>query len=196
MMPAHYALSDAFIVLVTIFAGNALRQNGQNLLAFAMACFGIAAAVGVVRFAGGLQDELASLHSGASQYLGLVGTLAVASACVFRGGGRGDALRLGIILSVAGAGYVFARPLLAPFFILALVIAFIAAIARPFSSQQKWLVPIGVVIMLANAIFIRRAAWLDEAVSWHLYHVLVALALAVLAKGMIVTERNMRKPLA
>ena len=89
-MPPHYALSDAFIVLVTIFAGNALRENGQNLLAFAMACFGIAAAVGVVRFAGGLQDELASLHSGASQYLGLVGTLAVASACVFRGGGRGD----------------------------------------------------------------------------------------------------------
>jgi hypothetical protein len=189
MMPPHYALSDAFIVLVTIFAGNALRRNGQNLLAFSMACF-------VVRFAGGLQDELASLHSGASKYLGLVGTLAVASACVFRGGGRGDALKLGIILFVAGAGYVFARSLLAPFFILALVIAFITAIARPFSSQQKWLVPIGVVIMLANAIFIRRAAWLDEAVSWHLYHVLVALALAVLAKGMIVTERNMRKPLA
>ena len=66
MMPAHYALSDAFIVLVTIFAGNALRQNGQNLLAFAMACFGIAAAVGVVRFAGGcgkrhVRDLLPSL---------------------------------------------------------------------------------------------------------------------------------------
>ena len=86
MMPPHYALSDAFIVLVTIFAGNALRRNGQNLLAFSMACFGIAAAVGVVRFAGGLQDELASLHSGASQYLGLVGTLAVASAVCFAAG--------------------------------------------------------------------------------------------------------------
>ena len=36
-MPAHYALSDAFIVLITIFAGNALRENGQNLLALAMA---------------------------------------------------------------------------------------------------------------------------------------------------------------
>ena len=64
-MPAHYALSDAFIVFVTIFAGNALRRNGQDLLSFAMACFGIAAAVGVARFAGGLQDELANLHSGA-----------------------------------------------------------------------------------------------------------------------------------
>lgn len=191
-MPAHYALSDACIVLVTILAGNALRRSGQDLLAVAMACFGLAAAIGVVRFAGGLQDALANLHSGASQLLGLVGMLAVASACVFRGGGRGDVWRLGAILCISGAAYLLAGTLIGPLFLMALVVAAIASIVRPAPSRQPWLVPIGAVIMLANAVLIRRAAWLDEAVSWHVYHVLIAIALAAFAKGMMATERTVR----
>ena len=76
-MPAHYALSDAAIVLVTIFAGDALWRNGRHLPAFAMACFGVAAFIGVVRFGTGLQDALAALHAGASRLLGLAGAVAI-----------------------------------------------------------------------------------------------------------------------
>jgi hypothetical protein len=44
--------------------------------------------------------------------------------------------------------------------------------------------------MLANTLFIRRAAWMDEAVSWHAYHLIIALALAALAKGLMTTEQR------
>jgi hypothetical protein len=44
--------------------------------------------------------------------------------------------------------------------------------------------------MLANTLFIRRAPWLDEAVAWHAYHLVIALALAALAKGLMFTEQR------
>jgi hypothetical protein len=44
--------------------------------------------------------------------------------------------------------------------------------------------------MLANTLFIRRAPWLDEAVAWHAYHLVIALALAALAKGLLFTEQR------
>ena len=189
-MPTHYALSDAAIVLVTIFAGHALWQNGRILPAFAMACFGIAAGVGVVRFGGGLQDALAALHSGASQLLGLAGALAVVSHYLFPpkdGSGIGI---IAFILCLAAAIFFFAHPLLAPLFLLALMGAFFAAIVRSGASQPKWLVPVACAVMLANTLLIRQAPWLDAAVAWHAYHLVIALALAALAKGVMSTEQH------
>ncbi|WP_395636662.1 hypothetical protein [Sphingorhabdus sp.] len=190
MMPAHYALSDAAIVLVTIFAGNALWRGGRHLPAFAMACFGVAAFIGVVRFGAGLQDQLAALHGGASQLLGLAGAVAILSGYLFRPADRHIISIIALILCAATAIFMFAQPLLGPVFLLALVIVFLASIVRPGPSGRTWLVPIGCALMLANTLFIRRAAWLDEAAAWHVYHVLIALALAALAKGLMSTERD------
>jgi len=191
-MPAHYALSDAAILLVAIFAGNMLWRNGKALPAFAMACFGIAAGIGVVRFAGGLQDALAALHAGASQDLGLAGALAVVSHYLFPAEGRKEIGIIAAILSAAFAILWFAQPFLGPVFLLALAMACVASIMRPGASRPVWLVPIACAVMLANTLFIRRAAWLDEAVAWHVYHVVIALALAALAKGLMPVERSVR----
>lgn len=191
-MPTHYALSDAAIVLVAIFAGNILWRNGRDLVAFAMACFGVAASIGVVRFLGGLQDELAALHSGASQLLGLAGALAILFTSLFRSSNRGGIQKIALILCVATATLLFARPLIGPFFILALTIVVLASLARPDPSKLFWLVPLGCTLMLANTLLIRRAAWLDEAVAWHIYHVVIAFALATIAKGMMQAERSVR----
>ena len=166
-MPAHYALSDAAIVLVSLFAGQALWRNMKALPAFAMVCFGVAACIGVVRFGGGLQDALAALHSGASQYLGLAGAFAILAHYLFPPKGRN-----GIAI------------------MLALAVACAASIVRPGPSRPAWLVPVACAVMLANTLFIRRAAWLDEAVSWHAYHLIIALALAALAKGLMTTEQR------
>jgi hypothetical protein len=190
MMPAHYALSDAAIVLVTIIAGNALWRHGRQLPAFAMACFGVAAFIGLVRFGGGLQDHLAALHAGASQLLGIAGAVAILSGYLFRPADRHMIWIIALILCAATAIFLFAQPLLGPVFLLALVIVFLASIVRPGPLGRTWLVPVGCALMLANTLFIRRAAWLDEAVAWHVYHLVVALALAALAKGLMSNERG------
>lgn len=189
-MPTHYALSDAAIVLVTAFAGHALWRNIKALPAFAMACFGIAAFVGVVRFGAGLQDALAALHAGASQLLGLAGALAVVSYYLFPPKDRNGIRMIAFILCVAAAIFFFAQPLLGPLFLLALAIAFFASIVRSGLSQPSWLVPVACAVMLANTLFIRRAPWLDEAAAWHAYHLIIALALAALAKGLMSTEER------
>jgi hypothetical protein len=190
MMPAHYALSDAAIVLVTIFAGNALWRSGRHLPAFAMACFGVAAFIGVVRFGAGLQDQLAALHAGASQLLGLAGAVAILSSYLFHPADRHIISIIALILCAASAIFLLAQPLLGPVFLLALVIMLFASIARPGPLGRSWLVPIGCALMLADTLFIRRAAWLDEAVAWHVYHVVIALALATLAKGLLSAKRR------
>ena len=191
-MPAHYALSDAAIVLVTIFAGNMLWRNDRILPAFAMACFGVAAFIGVVRFGGGLQGELAALHAGASQYLGLAGALAVVSHYLFPAEDRKETGIIAAILIAAFAIFWFAQPFLGPVFLLALAIACVVSIVRPGASRPLWLVPIACAVMLANTLFIRRAPWLDEAVAWHAYHVVIALALAALAQGLMPVPRSVR----
>lgn len=191
-MPAHYALSDAAILLVTIFAGNMLWRNGKALSAFAMACFGIAAGIGVVRFGGVLQDALAALHAGASQYLGLAGALAVVSHYLFPSKGQKEIGIIAAISLTAFAIFWFAQPLLGPVFLLALAMACVASIVRPGASRPRWLVAIACAVMLANTLFIRRAPWLDEAVAWHVYHLVIAVALAALAKGLMPVARSVR----
>jgi hypothetical protein len=189
MMPAHYALSDAVIVLVAIYAAVALLRERLLLPAFAIGCFGIPAAVGVVRFGAGLQEELALLHAGSSQLLGLAGATALAAACFQRIGSGRDLLLAAQSLIVAGAISLFASILIAPLFILALAVALCAALIREAHARSGWLRSVGIAWLLANALVIRRAPWLSEGTAWHAYHLLVALSLAILAMGMRRRER-------
>lgn len=185
MMPAHYALSDAAIVLVACWAGIALWRSGQWLPVMVMACFGTAAAIGVVRLGGGLQDELAALHAGASLTLGLAGAVALAVVCLPRRVRLDHLILAAGILTFAGVVFVGAKWLLAPLFIVALLVALGGALWRRVRLGASWLVPLGLVILMVNVVAIRRAPWLDEATAWHAYHALIAVALAVVGLGLM-----------
>jgi hypothetical protein len=139
-----------------------------------------------------LQDELAALHAGASQGLGLAGALAVVSHYLFPAEDRKETGIIAAILTAAFAIFWFVQSLLGPVFLLALAITFVVSIARPIPARPLWLVPIACAVMLTNTLFIRRAAWLDEAVAWHAYHVVIALALAALAQGLMPVARTVR----
>lgn len=189
-MPAHYGLSDAVIMLVAIWGAVALSKERRLLPAFSMACFGIPAAIGVVRFGAGLQGELAPLHAGASQLLGLAGAAALAAFCLQRTGGRRDSLLAAAILMAAGLVFFFTTERIAPLFILALTVALCAALLRAARTRSDWLTSAGLALLLANALVIRRAQWLSEEIAWHGYHLLIALALAMVAMGIRRKERS------
>jgi hypothetical protein len=195
MMPAHYALSDAAIVLVACWAGLALWRNGQRLPALVMACFAVPAVIGVIRLGGGLQNELAGLHSGASLTLGLAGAVVLAMVCLQRIVNLDHRLLAVGILVCAGAVFFLAKPLLAPLFIVALVVALVVALGAAIWGRLRrgasWLVPAGVVILLVNVVLIRRAPWLGEAMAWHAYHVLIAVALAMVGLGLMSNRRRL-----
>lgn len=188
-MPAHYALSDAVIVLVVSYAAVALSRERLLLPAFAMVCLGTPAAFGVVRFGAGLQRELLPLHAGASQLLGLAGAVALVMAGVQRIGVRTDMLLATASLIVAGVVFVLASNFIAPLFVLVLALALCVALLRVKRAGSGWSTSAGLAVLLVNALVIRRAPWLTEANAWHAYHLLIALALAMLAKGMRRGER-------
>lgn len=181
-MPAHYALSDAAIVLVALWAAPALWQRRQVLPAIAIACFGTAAAIGVVRFAAGLQAELAALHASGSQTLGLVALLALAVTGV--GGGDRHAKVVSFAsLALAISIYLFDPTFVGPLSLLAFAVALAAGLARAIRFGASWFAPAGFLLLLVDTVAIRRAAWLSEAAAWHAYHLLIALALLALTKG-------------
>ena len=43
----------------------------------------------------------------------------------------------------------------------------------------------------AEVLLIRRAPWLGEATAWHAYHVLIAVALALVALGLMADRRRL-----
>ena len=190
MMPAHYALTDAAILAVAISAGIALWRNSRPLPALAMASFGIPAAIGVIRLGGGLQTELAAVHVGSAQLLGLAGAILLAVTCFHRMIRWDFRIIVGATLIIASAIFFLAKALLAPFFVLALVLALGAALRDAVQRGASWLLPVGLTILLANVALIRGASWLTDAARWHVYHLLIALALAIVAIGIRRGDRS------
>lgn len=196
MMPAHFGLSDAAIVLVSVWAVGALLRQGRLLAASAMASFGLAAAIGCVRFASGLQAELALLHGGGSKVLGLAAVLGLVADSLARTNGRPDLALAAASLAIAAVVFFLAPALIAPLFILALLIALGAGLQQTMRAKAGWLVPTGLGLLLGNTLVIRRAPWLSDTAAWHSYHLLIALALALVAAGLLRDQARSVQPLA
>lgn len=181
-MPAHYALSDAAIVLVAAWAAPALWLNRKILPAVAMACFGFAASIGVVRFGADLQAELAAVHAAGSLVLGLAAALMLAAACFWHHSQRRQGYLAFAALAAAAGTYFVAPTFIGPLFVLALTGALLVRIVQVFRSGSSWFGPAGLTILLLDTLLIRRAPWLAEASAWHAYHLLIALGMLALTR--------------
>lgn len=179
-MPAHYAVSEALVVLAAAWAGWMLVRQGQRLAAGAVALFGVAALIGTVRFAGGLVEQLAPLHRLASQAGGLAGSLLLLLSLA---PGAGLVLRpwIGAVLVVAVMGLAMAVPAAGPLLIVAAVAVGGAILAVPTGEPTRRIVSaLAFGLMLADVTLVRSATGLGPATRWHLYHTVIALWLVLL----------------
>jgi hypothetical protein len=182
----HYALSEALLVVAALWAAVRLYRGGYILAAPGILLFGLAAAMGVWRFGssafdGGAIDEWATIHRTLSLTGGAMGlTLIVAELlrvrfALFRssaamGAQIGAALLIGaIVYSDPGA----AIPL---FFVPTLLVGgVVLAYLAPAQTQGGQIAGAGLfAIFLFNILIVRQSPTLGPAVSWHLYHILIA----------------------
>jgi hypothetical protein len=144
-----------------------------------VALFGLAAAIGTVRVTSGLIEPLAVPHRFASQFGGLLGLLLLlwqifkttlgpvrsvygAAICI-------SAVGLAIILPAAGA----------PIYFLALVGGIALFGLDRLGGKPNIGAALGFGVMLPNVLFLRQSKFLGPDLSWHLFHIVIALWLVL-----------------
>ena len=83
--------------------------------------------------------------------------------------------------------------MLAPCVLLTQSVGLCAGIWHAYRFGLSWLVPSGLRILLANTLLIRKSPRLTEAAAWHIYHLLIALALILFASAMHATPLDVRE---
>lgn len=179
---AHYAISEALIVLAGLWAAPRLYRQARRAAAFAIMLFSFAAFLGVIRFAFGWQ-AMAEMH----RLAGTVGGLAAMMALVFemidrRGLSSGSWRERYLLTATLLLGLAICLPgVRVPLFLL-FSVGFIVLVVKsaPLLGHRASLAGLMAGAMLVNVILFRQAAWLSPAVAWHVFHVLVAVWLAAL----------------
>ncbi|MCE7999791.1 MAG: hypothetical protein HEP70_13105 [Rhodobiaceae bacterium] len=176
----HYALSEAVLVVAALWAALRLFRGGYMLASVGVVLFGLAAAMGVWRFGTNSIDEWASVHRMLSLSGGVLGlTLIVAEMlrlCI--PGLRSQRALAGLVAGSIGLGVItLLQPGTAtPLFLVFLNIGIALAFMLPATSRNDQLAGTAwFAIFLLNVLLIRRSPLLEAGVSWHLYHLLIAL---------------------
>ena len=176
----HYALSEAVLVVVALWAAMRLFRGGYMLASVGVLLFGLAAAMGVWRFGTNSIDEWASVHRMLSLTGGVTG-LALIVAEMLRVQFltfQSQHTLTGLIVGSIALGLIsFTQPGTAtPLFLVLLNIGIALAFMLPAASQNDRLMATAwFAVFLLNVLLVRRSPLLDAAVSWHLYHLLIAL---------------------
>ena len=179
-MPIHYAISDGLVALIGAWGAWRLVKSGQLMAALGITLFGVAGAIGAVRFTSGLIDPLADVHRYASQIGGLAGLCLILSQ-VFRMTGRLVSSVSSIVGATAIAGTAIIAPAAGAFFFIAGLVGGMLLLWLGVGPEYRNIRgAIGFGVMLPNLLFVRKSVFLAADLSWHLYHVVVALWLAII----------------
>ena len=188
-MPTHYAASELLIVLVALWTARTLWRQNMGHGALGTLLFGTAAALGAVKFGLGVRHEgFIALHQLASQFGGLVGVMLLTHQLMT----RSDILQKwvprhrGFAALVALVAFVLPLARVPLFLIWSLGLIVLCATRTPQIALAAPVKAAMAAIMLLNVLVLRQAAWLTPAVSWHAFHIVVAvwlLAICALLTG-------------
>ena len=178
----HYALSEALIVLVSLWIAYRFVRYRAFYGAAGVGVIGAIAAVGMVRYGLNLVDPLSGAHRFASQVGGALAMALIAlqfvtmlavwprAALPWLGAGLAAFTALGV--------FVFAQ-LATPLSGLWLLVLLGAVVARPHQSLGQRMIAAMIVLgFLANALWVRQSPALGPSLSWHLFHIFTAFWLA------------------
>lgn len=187
-MAAHYALSEAVLLVAACGSAIALLRSSQFIAAIACLMLALAAGIGTWRFASGAITQLATLHQTVSQ-LGAVAGLGLFALCFFRLAAVADlntpaaklialtvlpTLALLVIVVFSLSTFLSMLPIILA--LTGLLLVFLLKEKRPW---QRFANTAAYGLFLANVLLIRKAPWLDAAVSWHAFHLVLALWLVL-----------------
>ena len=176
----HFALSELLIVVIGLWAARRLYGAGRAAAALGLILFSTAAAIGAIRFGfdrdGALIAALADIHRLAGNIGGTAAMMALvydllhrrAQSAVWQG-------RYMAACAVALALALAFPKLSVPLFVWWSV-GFIGLVAMSADTLGR---PSGMAmaiagLMLVNVVVFRQASWLSVSMSWHIFHVLVA----------------------
>lgn len=178
MMTAHYSLSEALIVVIALWCIARYAGTGLWLAALGTALLGLAAGIGTFRFASGMVEELGELHRTTSQLGGAAAMVLIAIQLMLlvpatrTGGAKAG---VAVLAALSAAALLFAPQYATALFILWLLAAIIGSAMLPADRLASRLVRAGVVaIFLVDLLLVRQSPALGPDLSWHLFHVLIA----------------------
>ncbi|WP_109357113.1 hypothetical protein [Sphingorhabdus sp. EL138] len=176
----HYAISEALIVIAAIWAGFSLAKSHLPLAAIGIGILGMAAAIGVFRFGFEQIETLASLHRNFSQIGGAIAMGLIASQMMLQLPTLKDRNnRWWLPILCVGGTAVLA--IVIPRFTTGLftgwlAIAMLTAAVFPgHTSVTRFFTVSLISVFLFNVLLIRQTPSLGADLSWHIFHVLIAI---------------------
>ncbi|MFM9852143.1 MAG: hypothetical protein ACKVOJ_04935 [Sphingomonadaceae bacterium] len=169
-MPLHYALTDALVALVAAWGAWQMQQSRQPVAVFGFALFALAGLIGTVRITSGQIEQMAMLHKMASQLGGLAGLVLLLSQIV-----RKQLWSHTPTASMLAAVVALAIAAIAPAIGAALFIAMLLVALTLLLKARAFVGAAGFALMLLGAILVRQSGILGPDISWHAYHVIVAI---------------------
>ena len=178
-MPLHYALTDALVALVAARGAWRMLQSHQPVAALGFALFALAGLIGTVRITSGQIEQMAMLHKMASQVGGLAGLVLLLSQIVRKQlwSHTPTASMLAAVVALAIA--TIAPAIGAALFVVMLLVA-IALLLKGRAHAGA----AGFALMLVNVTLVRQSVLLGPDISWHGYHVIVAIWLFCAANSL------------
>ena len=166
LQPAHYALSEAVLALIAALVVWRLAPR-ERIAAIALVPFGLAALIGTVRIAAGIEGPIIEVHQFVSRSGGAFGLAALVA--VLAGLNDWRALACGLVF----AALAFAFPGLAQPLFGALILAG-SALAAWRGVPSPVLAGLGFALLLVAQLASGALRTANPALAWHLFHLLVA----------------------